>query len=897
MSAELNVVLEARGPRASSRPNHVRESRPPRSPSDAVTNPLETEPELRFVVPERPTFPLLGSLASVVSLVAMSALSTLMFLALLAAGSPEVRQVLERLVGDGILRLLRVPEVPGGLAAWTWLPFLFTIFGSTLGFLFELGLILSGTPFDQTKSPLATWTQRVRFANLAPVTTTIFFFVVSMTVEDETMRSALLVVSTAACAGLAFALFLAPPNPLLPALLLGTQLVQAILVLASDAPLGGHLLLAQAVLQFAALVVGTATPRASTIFHTLSTLSGVMLYASLLEVTRADPGFSREVAVAVPAFGPLAWGLVLAAIVGLVVSAKTFPLALSALRGLVTEALWVPIYFKLVSADRFPDPVALDVVYRNRKPKRARLVPYSVAHRANLGASLDIPALLDDELEANATVFTKLLAQAKSAFSLIALLDRFAPQSNVGTRLADKLRMQVFEDGRPYWPSLFRKEIFGATMPGGGRLEPVPETALRAFESGQLLAYLTEFGIGSSFAKPAPERGEGALVSDFRFLERYETKPDYEPYGGLAYFRVDPRSERLVLESVVAPRSSLEIPVDPADPAFRHAEALVTASLYYQVISGKHLAEIHMTYNLVEVSMHNAFDAAGAWNHPFRTFLYLHFFSHELAEELTTEHLVQDGAVFSQIFATTHDALVQHLNDCYSAFEYGEDEDFDARTEAMRMPARDGAKGALLPHCSVSWELEYFEIFHAYAAALVEAIYPDDRAVVEDRHLQDFHRGLREVLVRGLPARYDGFQTKKGIARFAAETIHHTTVRHQIYGTTGIRAALDPRVSKVEVPKDGGTSAVEEWRSLAYVALATGQARFTLLTGPEGKDFRYLLEAIPTPLRERMGKAFEKLQGDLQALEAKWTSAPNAESFNYDYLRALPSELHTGPGY
>ncbi|MFO0693936.1 MAG: hypothetical protein U0230_10305 [Polyangiales bacterium] len=897
MSTELNAVLEARGPRVSSRSNRIRDSRPPRKPSDAVTNPIETPEQLRFVVPERPTFPLLGSITSVLSLVLMSTLSTGMFLALYGAGDPAVESWLAGVVGEGIVRALHVPDVPGGLAAWTWLPFLFTIFGSTLGWLFELGLILSGTPFEQTKSPLATWTQRVRFANLAPVTTTIFFFVVSMTVEDPTTRTALLVVSTAACAGLGFALFLAPPNPLLPVLLLGTQVLQAILVLGTGIPLGGHFLLLQALLQLVALVVGTATPRASTIFHVLSTLSGVMLYAALLEVTAADPAFSREVAIAVPAFGPLSWGLVVASVAGLVVSAKVFPLALSTLRVLVTNAFWVPIYFKLVSADRFPDPKALDVVYRNAKPKRARLVPYSVAHPTNLSASLSIPALLDDELEANATIFTKLLAQAKSAFSLIAFLDHNAPQANVDTPLEAKLRMQVYEDGSPYWPSLFGKELFGATLPEGGRLEAVPETALRAFESGQLLAYLTEFGIGSSFAKPAPERGEGALVSDFRFLEKYETKADYEPYGGAAYFRVDPRSERLLLESVVAPGSTLEIPVDPADPAFRQAEALVTASLYYQVISGKHLAEIHMTYNLVEVSMHNAFDAAGQWNHPFRTFLYLHFFSHELAEELTTEHLVQDGAVFSQIFATTHDALVQHLNDCYSAFEYGEDEDFEARTEAMRMPARDGSKGALLPHCSVSWELEYFDIFHAYAAALVEAIYPDDAAVVNDRYLQDFHRGLLEVLVRGLPDRYDGFRTKKGIARFAADTIHHATVRHQIYGTTGIKAALDPRLSKVQVPKDGGTSAIEEWRSLAYVALATGQARFTLLTGTKGKDFRYLLEALPSPLRDRMGVAFEKLQTDLQALEAKWTSAPNSKSFNYEYLRALPSELHTGPGY
>ncbi len=45
------------------------------------------------------------------------------------------------------------------------------------------------------------------------------------------------------------------------------------------------------------------------------------------------------------------------------------------------------------------------------------------------------------------------------------------------------------------------------------------------------------------------------------------------------------------------------------DPMYRRAEAMVLASLYFRVICGKHLGEIHMTYNLVEVCLHNAFDS------------------------------------------------------------------------------------------------------------------------------------------------------------------------------------------------------------------------------------------------------------------------------------------------
>ena len=119
---------------------------------------------------------------------------------------------------------------------------------------------------------------------------------------------------------------------------------------------------------------------------------------------------------------------------------------------------------------------------------------------------------------------------------------------------------------------------------------------------------------------------------------------------------------------------------------------------------------------------------------------------------------------------------------------------------------------------------------------------------------------VRSIKLYSICKATKGAQPRKSAIVFAADTIHHATVRHQVYGTTGIKAALDPRISKTQVPKDGGTTAVEEWRSLAYVALATGKARFTLLTGPKGQDFTYLLAAVDESQRKRMTPVFERLQ-------------------------------------
>jgi hypothetical protein len=395
------------------------------------------------------------------------------------------------------------------------------------------------------------------------------------------------------------------------------------------------------------------------------------------------------------------------------------------------------------------------------------LRPYYVNHPQFLPEPLSIPSV--EKLEPGVLAFQDAVKKAKQTFAFIALGDHNFPQANSKLPLAEKPRLEVWSNGSNYWPGIYRKKLFGLSLPQQ-EAEVAPPAAVEAYKAGQQLAYLCESGVGATMLARSHEEGE--LVLDLRFLEIYETKPDYEPYGGQAFFYIDAKSERLVLRSVIAPRTRIEILANPEDATFRRAEAMVIASLYYYVVSGKHLTEIHMTYNLVEAAMYNAFDAQGQWTHPFRTALYLHTFSHELAEELTTEHLVQDGAVFTQIFATTHSALIQHLNDGYEAFEYGKDEEFETRTELFSIKTEAGER-KLLPNAAITWELELVAIWTRYADALVDIIYEDDAAVLDDRYIQDFFQELSVVLSKPLPPRYAKLTTKAGVSRFMSDTIHH----------------------------------------------------------------------------------------------------------------------------
>ena len=854
--------------------------------SSNLLTPIQYAEAVRFSKPSQQTFDALGSVASIISLMIMSAVSITIYWHLI---NPQG--------GTGMLSFLSPPAATSGLAAWTWVPFLFTAFGATLGWVFELGLLVSGVPFQMAKNKFTRGVVQFRLLNIAPVTMAILFFVCTVFIQDPAMRMTMLYTISAVTIILGFALYFGPANAAIPAILLGTQILQIIIILSSGGNVASNYLFAQAILQFIALLIGTATPSRSTGFHLVSTLSAVMLYFAILSLTTKNANFSHQLAIAIPSGTVTAWALVAACIAGLVIAIKVFPQSYAIFRTTFTNSIWVPLYYKLVCADRFPDPFSLKAVYDKNKPIQTHLRPYYQAHPEKFLQNLSIPAVDVDNMEASVTMFKTLNKQALGAFKLISFLDRKMPQSNINIPIENKPRMEIWSDGSEYWPTMFTKKILGASLPNDGQMDHAPKPALETFKTGQLLAFLAESGIANPLLQPTPERGEGTFIIDFRWMQKYETKADYEPYGGVAYFKINAAEEKLELVSVIAPNTEKEISANPNDPGFRRAERLILATVYFRVISGKHLGEIHMIYNLIEVCMHNAFDVQGQWTHPFRSFLYLHFFSHELAEEITTKHLVQESAVFNQVFATTHDALISHLDDSYSYFEYGLDEDFESREALMTIPARNGAETKILPNACIKWELKYFKIWNKYATDLVDIIYPNDQAVKDDKYMQDFHKGLLEILLNGLPDRYDAFQTKKGVARFAADTIHHMVVRHQVYGTAGVRAALDPRISQSQVPRDTGTPVVDEWRSLAFVALATAKSRFVLLTGTEGKDFTYLLEGVEESLRTPMSKVFETLQSELQELEKVWTANQTEKDHNYDYFRPSPSELHTGAGY
>jgi hypothetical protein len=272
--------------------------------------------------------------------------------------------------------------------------------------------------------------------------------------------------------------------------------------------------------------------------------------------------------------------------------------------------------------------------------------------------------------------------------------------------------------------------------------------------------------------------------------------------------------------------------------------------------------------------------------------------------------------------------LCNYLTREYTNFTYASDEDFEYREKIMK-PLEKATHEKYGPPVSsaVEWEKEYHDIFMKYADRMAKAIYVSDYEVQEDAALQGFYQTL-ECVFNKMPKRYEEFKSVKGVTRFMADTTQHLVVRHQFYGTTAVSAAMDPRIGSTQTPKDGGPPAVDEWRSLSMVALATAHSNFVhIITDPdenpdslEQRPLEDIFEDATPVSKDRghtkdlvsgMKNAWNGMQEDLKRLNDKWiddthhhyknrerVSPSNWKSdYNYMYCRPLPEDLHTGPGY
>ena len=118
-------------------------------------------------------------------------------------------------------------------ALWTLLPFYFTIYGSTLGWVFESVMLLMGHPFDKSFNRFTTFISRLRELNGGPVVATLFFFATALMVpsKDVPFLKTLMYISIFMVVALSIGLFwggyrVLGGTDMLPLVMMGIQVTE-----------------------------------------------------------------------------------------------------------------------------------------------------------------------------------------------------------------------------------------------------------------------------------------------------------------------------------------------------------------------------------------------------------------------------------------------------------------------------------------------------------------------------------------------------------------------------------------------------------------------------------------------------------------------------------------------
>ncbi len=478
---------------------------------------------------------------------------------------------------------------------WAVLPFWFTAIGSGVGFLYELWLVVSKQPYQLLGTPIGRLIQLLRIGNLAPVfgTTYLAYFLIT-----NSQQAGWLGAAAGLMTGFLMVMFFLRGPLLVTTGVLLIGLIAQLVVIATSSELDGGwqvraLLASAAIGLYATTLVGSENPTRSTWFHLIgSAVVALMFY-----------GFKREFDAGEHNVAGLKLRLLAAVPLGAFLAFRISPSTWAVWRSWLAHATWPFFYLIIAGGLRIPRPDRLSELYSGSEDKLRplKLMPYYFAHPRNLTHPISVPCL-DEALTLKVHAFGFLTQLVKFAFKVASVVGQYFPFADISVPISQKPRMEPWSDGSQYWPKWLLKRIWlprlgwfsiesGVRGPG---MQSTPDKAIEAYHDGQLLAYLVEYGTAGVFLKPHVEMERTQFILDFRFLEVYETKPDYESYGGVAYFVIDDQDHSLRLTEVQAPGSDKKIPANPADPTFRHAEDMILASIYFYVVSGKHLVEIHM---------------------------------------------------------------------------------------------------------------------------------------------------------------------------------------------------------------------------------------------------------------------------------------------------------------
>jgi len=681
---------------------------------------------------------------------------------------------------------------------------------------------------------------------------------------------------------------------------------------------GWILLMAFTILNQIGLLVGIRLA----LYHSIMCISLFCLTFSLLSYGEQFC-FNTRYGEAQPNF----WYIFLGWVIGMGLVFAFQPLQRNTFRRGLLALLWFRVWAKSLSLPPW-DPVPLDLKKNKNQPfigikafwlgsRVDDVSGYRRAAQLCIPMGEFIPSSQFDRIDGSsvAPIFGK-----GGLFDQLSYLDARFAQSRSDTQLIDKVRFAPGQDGAYWFPS---RLLFTGPAPS-------PTTSvMQAKLQGTLLEFLVWYGHLSPALRKVNDSDreimgdlEGAThVVDYEWMSVYDVKPDYHRNGGRAFFKLDKASVRLHVLYLTRPRETrkiypLRLASGETDWQFDQAEQIILTSSYAMVVVGYHAGGIHVMMNLLAIALHNGFDTNdGDYFHPWRTAMHLHFFNHIVVNDSTTGHLLENTAIFSQIFPWTIRGLYEFLQHVVRNFEYMSDADLESRKAVT--------DGVMPEQSTLVWEEKYKTIYLKYAEKIADLCWKTDADITKDMQMQKFLRNLASNIPKGLPARLKSsagtiaFTSKAQAAEFMASSIFVVTCRHEVYGTLFGNWAYEPYIMQSQLPLDFGPPAVNDFQALVGIAMATSRKPATKLMireepmpgekttvglpknaqGVGMRDFKYFIRNLPTEEDAALKQAFDYLQGALNALYVDMAGNREKREMANWFLQVTPEMLELGAGY
>lgn len=676
---------------------------------------------------------------------------------------------------------------------------------------------------------------------------------------------------------------------------------------------GWILLMATVVLNEVGLLV---SPHLA-LYHSIMCLTLFMLTFAILSYGKSFC-FDAFYGTAQPNF----WYIFLGFVVGLFLVFFYQPLQRNFVRRVLMSLVWFRGWAKLLSLHPW-DPIPLDL----KKNKNQPFLPIKAFF---LGSRADVNGSPSQELCIPMGEFlpisqltrvdgSEVVSSLQGVFNQLASFEARFSSKRGDTDLADQIRFRPGQNGAFWFPT---RLSFTGPPPS------TPGSILQAKLQGTLLEFFVWYGhLGPSLRKVTEEDRklmgdlEGAThVIDYEWMASLEVKPDYHRCGGRAFFRLDVSTVRLHVTYLTRPGETrkiypLRLASGETDWQFDQAEQIFLTSSYALVVVGHHAAGIHVMMNLLAVALHNGFDTNdGDYFHPWRTALHLHFFNHSAVSDSTIGYLLGKAGVFSQIFPFTTRGLYDFLHAVVRDYDFLAEADIETRKAVT--------DGVLPDEASLVWEERYKKIFTNYAASIVDICWKTDADVAKDAQMLKFFRNLADNIPKSLPARFkttsdSAFTTKAQVVEFTASAIHIVTCRHEVYGTLFGNWAFEPNIMQSQLPLDFGPPAVNDYQALVGVTMGTSRKPATKLMVREDpmpgekttvglpknaqgvgmRDFKYFIRNLPEAEDTGLKKAFDYLQGALNALYVDMAGNREKRERAQWFLHVTPEMLEVGAGY